>query len=304
MESELPEAAPTEIPPRVAAQVPPAAEPVPSVETAPLEQPAPAARSRAAAQPRTQMASLEPRQPPAAPVEQPAVPASGGAVAAPQTVSDSALGFRPSSAPPLAAGVAQFVPQPIVRRYQQTAALGANVATTTQTAMTSTPSAQGGSRKSSTRAVGGPETMSGAVVADFGALQSASVAPSIMTNSLGSSPAAVVFFPGDTTVLSAAAKAQVRAAARTFRSLGGKGYIRVVGHSSSRTANMSLARHLVWNFERSQARANAVARELIRAGVPSEKVLVEAVGDTQPVYYESMPQGEDGNRRAEIFIQS
>jgi flagellar motor protein MotB len=32
-------------------------------------------------------------------------------------------------------------------------------------------------------------------------------------------------------------------------------------------------------------------------------VLVEAVGDSQPVYYESMPQGEEGNRRAEIFLQ-
>ena len=37
-------------------------------------------------------------------------------------------------------------------------------------------------------------------------------------------------------------------------------------------------------------------------GVPAEKVLIEAVGDSQPVYYESMPQGEAGNRRAEIFL--
>jgi hypothetical protein len=27
------------------------------------------------------------------------------------------------------------------------------------------------------------------------------------------------------------------------------------------------------------------------------------VGDSQPIYYESMPKGEDGNRRAEIFVQ-
>jgi len=27
------------------------------------------------------------------------------------------------------------------------------------------------------------------------------------------------------------------------------------------------------------------------------------VGDSQPIYYESMPRGEDGNRRAEIFVQ-
>ena len=61
--------------------------------------------------------------------------------------------------------------------------------------------------------------------------------------------------------------------------------------------------HLQIIFEKSQQRANAVAQELIREGVPADKVLVEAVGDSQPVYYESMPKGEDGNRRAEIFLQ-
>ena len=34
-----------------------------------------------------------------------------------------------------------------------------------------------------------------------------------------------------------------------------------------------------------------------------DKVLVDAVGDSQPVYFESMPKGEEGNRRAEIFLQ-
>jgi len=38
--------------------------------------------------------------------------------------------------------------------------------------------------------------------------------------------------------------------------------------------------------------------------VPGDHVLIEAVGDSEPVYYESMPQGEEGNRRAEIFLQS
>ena len=52
-----------------------------------------------------------------------------------------------------------------------------------------------------------------------------------------------------------------------------------------------------------QARADAVAQELIHEGVPAAKVLIDAVGDSQPVYYESMPKGESGNRRAEIFVQ-
>jgi outer membrane protein OmpA-like peptidoglycan-associated protein len=66
---------------------------------------------------------------------------------------------------------------------------------------------------------------------------------------------------------------------------------------------MPVAKHLEVIFDKSQSRANAVAQELIREGVPAAKVLVDAVGDSQPVYYESMPQGEDGNRRAEIFVQ-
>jgi outer membrane protein OmpA-like peptidoglycan-associated protein len=115
-------------------------------------------------------------------------------------------------------------------------------------------------------------------------------------------PAAVVFFPRDAAVLGAKAKAQILSAAQTFQSRAGTGFIRVVGHASSRTADMPMARHLAVVFEHSQDFATAVAHELIRDGVPADKVLIEAVGDSQPVYYESMPQGEAGNRRAEIFL--
>ena len=66
---------------------------------------------------------------------------------------------------------------------------------------------------------------------------------------------------------------------------------------------MPLERHLEIIFRKSQERASAVVQELIRNGVPADKVLMEAVGDSQSVYYESMPKGEDGNRRAEIFLQ-
>ena len=154
--------------------------------------------------------------------------------------------------------------------------------------------------------MGGPETMSGAVVANLDALNGPAPAAqaSVYTNPQGMMPTAVVFFPGDGTLLNAAARAQVRAAVAAFKQNGGQGYIRVVGHSSSRTTNMSLERHLEIIFNKSQDRADAVAREVIREGVPANKVLVEAVGDTQPIYYESMPKGEDGNRRAEIFLQS
>jgi outer membrane protein OmpA-like peptidoglycan-associated protein len=148
--------------------------------------------------------------------------------------------------------------------------------------------------------MGGPERMEGKVVANLDSLGVPQT--SVVANAVGDATA-VVYFPKDTVGLNAEARLQVRATAEQFRAAGGQGYVRVVGHSSSRTPNMSAQAHLELIFKKSQDRANAVARELIRAGIPADHVLVEAVGDTQPVYYESMPKGEDGNRRAEIFVQ-
>ena len=55
-------------------------------------------------------------------------------------------------------------------------------------------------------------------------------------------------------------------------------------------------------LDRGLAESRQRASALIRAGVSSERVTVEAVADDQPVYSEAMPTGEDGNRRAEIFF--
>jgi outer membrane protein OmpA-like peptidoglycan-associated protein len=136
-------------------------------------------------------------------------------------------------------------------------------------------------------------------------LEAVSTGPagSIAAMNGGVEPTAVIYFPGDGSTLSPAARTQIRNAVAQYKASGGDASVRVVGHASSRTANMPVAKHLEVIFDKSQARANAVAQELIREGVPAAKVLVDAVGDSQPVYYESMPQGEDGNRRAEIFVQ-
>jgi outer membrane protein OmpA-like peptidoglycan-associated protein len=120
----------------------------------------------------------------------------------------------------------------------------------------------------------------------------------------GVAPTEIIFFPGDSTNLPAAARAKVREAALAFRAGGGGGTVKVIGHASSRTGDMTVERHLEVIFQKSQARANAVAQALIKAGVPADRVQIEAVGDSQPIYYESMPKGEEGNRRAEIFVQS
>ena len=249
----------------------PEAAPLPAAPAPAMEAPPPAAQSTmpppVASPPpaRTAMASVDP--------------------------SDAALGFRPSTAPPLDASVSQFVPAPLISRYQQTsssAAMHSQVASVAP-------------RRS--RAKASSDVAGGAVVANMGALQS-SAQPSVYAGASGMQPSSVVFFPGDGTLLNAEGRAQVRAAAKAFKQNGGQGYIRVVGHASSRTSNMPVEKHLEVIFNKSQDRANAVAKEMIRDGVPANRVLVEAVGDSQPVYYESMPKGEDGNRRAEIFVQS
>ena len=46
-----------------------------------------------------------------------------------------------------------------------------------------------------------------------------------------------------------------------------------------------------------------MAQQLARAGVNPQNILVEAVGDNQPIYYEFMPNGEAENRRVEIFLE-
>jgi outer membrane protein OmpA-like peptidoglycan-associated protein len=132
---------------------------------------------------------------------------------------------------------------------------------------------------------------------------SGAIAAAPAAGATGGTPAAVVLFAGDGTTLDATARAKIHEIADAYRSTGA-GFVRVVGHSSSRTPNMPVQQHAQLVFQRSQDRANAVAHELIRDGVPVAKVLVEAVGDSQPIYYESMPKGEEGNRRAEIFLQS
>ncbi|MBV8976261.1 MAG: OmpA family protein [Alphaproteobacteria bacterium] len=289
---------------------PPAATPAPAAQTEPatpaaanadinantgeVSAPAPPAEP---AQQTTRIAAAVPRP----------APASSGS-AEPQTAmptssqispSDAALGFKPSSAPPLDATVAQFVPQPILSRFKQTSP--EPTAIDRRIAEVAAPAP----KHHASKAMGGPE-MSGSVVANLESLQNlpANTTPSVYANAQGLPPTAVVFFPGDGTLLNAEARERVRTAVAEFKQRGGTGYIRIVGHASSRTSNMPIEKHLEVIFDKSQDRADAVAKEIIKQGVPANRVLVEAVGDSQPVYYESMPKGEDGNRRAEIFLQS
>jgi outer membrane protein OmpA-like peptidoglycan-associated protein len=88
--------------------------------------------------------------------------------------------------------------------------------------------------------------------------------------------------------------AQVQSAIAAWRAKGGQGYVRIVGHAASGAPKLPADRRMTQSLERSQACATAVARELIKQGVPADRVLVDATA--------SLSDGEQ--RRAEIFLQS
>lgn len=112
---------------------------------------------------------------------------------------------------------------------------------------------------------------------------------------------ATILFPNGSSRLSVRDQKILSDVAQIHRESGGRPLV-VVGHASSRTRDMNPTRHRNVNMKLSQNRANKVARMLRRLGVPGQAVQTQAVGDTQPIYYEVMPSGEAGNRRADIYI--
>lgn len=111
---------------------------------------------------------------------------------------------------------------------------------------------------------------------------------------------ATIQFPSSSSSLSPADRTVLKDVVRLYRQQGGA--VRVVGHASARTANMSESRHNEANYDVSQRRAEAVGQALVALGVPAGQVYVTAAADIQPAYQEVMPSGEAGNRRAEVYL--
>ena len=82
------------------------------------------------------------------------------------------------------------------------------------------------------------------------------------------------------------------------------GKVTVVGHASSRTRNMDPVNHKMVNYGVSVKRADRIADELRKMGMAPESIVVDARSDSMPLYYEIMPSGEAGNRRAEIYFNN
>ena len=111
---------------------------------------------------------------------------------------------------------------------------------------------------------------------------------------------ATIQFANDSTRLTQLDRRILAQVATLHGQLGGA--VRVVGHSSARTRQLDPAAHALANAKLSQARADVVARALAEFGVDPRAIVVEARGGDDPLYSESMPTGEAGNRRTEVFI--
>jgi len=117
-----------------------------------------------------------------------------------------------------------------------------------------------------------------------------------------SAPVATILFSDGSARVGAGDRQVIRRIYNDYRARGGR--IHIVGHASSRTRNLDQASHQLANCSISYERARAVATVLERLGTPPEAIVLTAMSDQQPNYFEVMPAGEAGNRRVEVFFEN
>ena len=81
-----------------------------------------------------------------------------------------------------------------------------------------------------------------------------------------------------------------------------RGTVRIVAHAQQDAAGSSADQVARANYEISRQRALAVANQLVRLGVPVDRIVAEAASDSEPVYETNTARGLAANRRAEIFV--
>jgi len=78
--------------------------------------------------------------------------------------------------------------------------------------------------------------------------------------------------------------------------------VRIVAHAQQDASASSAEQAARANYEISRQRALAVANQLVRLGVPANRIVAEAASDAEPVFETTSARGIAANRRAEIFI--
>ena len=112
---------------------------------------------------------------------------------------------------------------------------------------------------------------------------------------------AVIQFGQGSSGLSGEDMAILADVARIHRRNGGT--VRILGHASRDSSGASVAQMKNGNLQVSMRRAEAVARQLTRNGVPANAIIVEALADEEPAYETRTARGVAANRRAEVFLE-
>ncbi|MCC7045441.1 MAG: VacJ family lipoprotein [Alphaproteobacteria bacterium] len=110
-----------------------------------------------------------------------------------------------------------------------------------------------------------------------------------------------VFFANGSSVLSPEARRKLLAVARKAQQ--SRAFVHVVGHASERTGEIDPVQHQLINFEMSWLRAAAAGDTIQKAGIPWNRLIIEARSDQEPLCTEIMPSGEAANRRVAIYLE-
>lgn len=121
-------------------------------------------------------------------------------------------------------------------------------------------------------------------------------APSQGQSGSSGEPVGLIYFRDGSAELGADDRRVIQQIAEIQRAYGG--VVSVIGHASVGGASANDQA----NQRISEARATAVAEELMRQGVPLEAIRAGAAGDSQPLYSEAAANGEAGNRRVEVYL--
>jgi outer membrane protein OmpA-like peptidoglycan-associated protein len=78
--------------------------------------------------------------------------------------------------------------------------------------------------------------------------------------------------------------------------------VRIVAHAQQDASGSSADQAARANYEVSRQRALAVANQLVRLGVPANRIVAEAASDAEPAFETTSARGIAANRRAEIFV--
>lgn len=80
------------------------------------------------------------------------------------------------------------------------------------------------------------------------------------------------------------------------------GTVLVYAHAMQDVYGASVQRLKTGNLDVSIRRGTAIVNALIRAGVPKDAIIMEALSDEEPIYTTATARGVAANRRAEIFF--